>query len=73
MFLEPWAQTSAPSHLVLWDWTCQPSHMYVGRESLRGSFLAFGLRVPVLAKESERLGTVSTDAAYPVTWGKSVF
>lgn len=44
----------------------------MGRESIGGSFLAFGLKVPGLAKESELLDPISADATSPVTLGKSV-
>lgn len=65
MFLGPWAQTSPPPHLVLWGWTSQPSCTCLGRKSIRASFLAFGLKVPVPAKVLELQGTISVDATYP--------
>lgn len=71
VFLGPWAQTSPPPHLVLWGWTSQPSCACLGRENIRASFLAFGLKVPVPAKESELQGTISVKATYPVALDKS--
>lgn len=65
VFLGPWARTSPPPHLVLWGWTSQPSCTCLGRKSIRASFLAFGLKVPVPAKVLELQGTISVDATYP--------
>lgn len=73
VLLEPWAETVAPPHF-----SCgvrSPSQVPwggAGREGIGSSFLAFGLKVRVLAKESELLGTISADVTSPVTLGKSI-